>query len=310
MELDPSQALPYAGVMAGYMALNRLTEARAVYQEAQAHKVEFGHPTKYRYLLAFLEGDKEMMTKFAALLAGQPGFENLALLEESKTEAYFGHLGQARELSRQVKEIALREGDRATAADIEANVALLEAQLGNSAGARQLAAAADKLGGQAAMALALAGDADSATKLADGIASHAPQGSFANKVWVPEIRAAIELKRDNPLRSVELLAPVTTYEAGWFDEFTAAYLRGEAYLAAHRGQEAAAEFQKVVDHRGVVRNSVIGALAHLQLGRAYSMQGDTTKARADYEDFLTLWKDADPDIPILVAAKSEYAKLH
>ena len=188
-------------------------------------------------------------------------------------------------------------------------MALLEAQLGNSAGARQLAAAADKLGGQAPMALALAGDADSATKLADGIASHAPQGSFANKVWVPEIRAAIELKRDNPLRSVELLAPVATYEAGWFDEFTAAYLRGEAYLAAHRGQEAAAEFQKILDHRGAVQKSVIGALAHLQIGRAYAMQGDTAKARAAYQDFLTLWRDADPDIPTLIAAKSEYAKL-
>jgi hypothetical protein len=122
---------------------------------------------------------------------------------------------------------ALREGDRATAADIEANAALLEAQLGNSARARQLAAAAEKLGGQAAMALALIGDADSSTKLADGLASHAPPGSFANKVWVPEIRAVVELKRDNPLRAVELLAPVATYEAGWFDNFMAAYVRGQ-----------------------------------------------------------------------------------
>ncbi len=190
MELDPSQSLPYAGLMFNYMALNRLTDARTVYEEAQNHKVDFGHPTKDRYLLAFLEGDKEMMTKSAASLGGHPGFENEALLEESKTEAYFGHLGRARELSGQTKEIALREGDRATATDIEANEALLEAQLGNSARARQLAAAAEKLGGQAAMALALIGDADSATKLADGLASHAPPGSFANKVWVPEIRAS------------------------------------------------------------------------------------------------------------------------
>jgi serine/threonine protein kinase/Tfp pilus assembly protein PilF len=309
MELDPSQSLPYAGLMVNNMALNRLTEARAVYQEAQNHRADFGHPTRYRYLLAFLEGDKEMMAKSAASLAGQPGFEKQALLEESKTEAYFGHLGRARELSGQAQEIALREGDRATAADIEANAALLEAQLGNSARARQLAAAAEKLGGQSAMALALIGDADSATKLADGLASHAPPGSFANKVWVPEIRAVVELKRDNPLRAVELLAPVATYEAGWFDNFMAAYVRGQAYLAAHRGQVAAKEFQKVLDHRGVILNSVIGALAHLQIGRACAMQGDISRARTAYEDFLTLWKDADPDVPILIAAKAEYAKL-
>jgi eukaryotic-like serine/threonine-protein kinase len=309
IELDPRQALPYAGVMAGYMALNRLAEARSVYEEAHARKVDFGHPTRYRYVLAFLEGDKEMMTKFAASLAGQPGFENLALLEESKTEAYFGHLGRAQELSRHVEDTALGEGDRATAADIESKAALLEALFGNSAAARRLAAAADKLGGQAAMALALAGDADSATKLVDGLASHSPPGSFADKLWVPEIRAVIELKRDNPLRSVELLAPVAVYEAGWNDNYTSAYLRGQAYLAAHRGQEAAPEFQKILDHRGVVLDSVIGALAHLELARAYAMQGDTAKARAAYQDFLALWKDADPDIPILKQAKAEYANL-
>jgi tetratricopeptide (TPR) repeat protein len=111
------------------------------------------------------------------------------------------------------------------------------------------------------------------------------------------------------MRAVELLAPVAAYEAGWFENFMGAYVRGQAYLAAHRGQEAAAEFQKIISHRGVVLNSVIGALAHLQLGRAYGMQGETTKARAAYEDFLMLWRDADPDIPILIAAKAEYAKL-
>jgi tetratricopeptide (TPR) repeat protein len=197
----------------------------------------------------------------------------------------------------------------ATASDIEANAALLEAQLGNSAAARRLAAAADKLGGQAAMALALAGDADSATKLVDGLASHSPPGSFADKLWVPEIRAVIELKRDNPLRSVELLAPVAVYEAGWNDNYTSAYFRGQAYLAARRGQEAAPEFQKILDHRGVVLDSTIGALAHLELARAYVLQGDTAKARTKYQDFLTLWKDADPDIPILKQANAEYAKL-
>jgi hypothetical protein len=310
MELDPSQSLPYAGLMAGYLALNRFADARNVFQKAQAHNVDSGHPTRYRYLLAFLEGDKEMMTKFAASLAGQPGFEKTALLDQTNTESYSGHLGRARGLSRQAEDLALREGDKAAAAEINSDAALLEAQLGNSARARQLAAASDRLGGQPGLAMALAGDTDSATKLADGLASHAPIGGYANKVRLPEMRAAIELKRGNPMRAVELLAPVATYEAGWFDRYIAAYLRGQAYLEANRSQEAAAEFQKILDHRGVVLNVHIGALAHLGLARAYVLQGDTIKARAAYQDFLTLWKDADPDIPVLKEAKAEYAKLH
>ena len=309
MELDPSQSLPYAGLMIGYLALNRFGEVRSVFREAQARNVDSGHPTRYMYLLGFLEGDEKMMTNFAASLAGQPGFEKTALLSESNTESYSGHLGRARELYRQAEDLALREGDRAAAGEADSEAALLEAQFGSSAEARQLAAAADKLGGRAALAMALAGDTDSAAKLADGIASHGPQGSFDNKGRLPEIRAAIELKRGNPMRAIELLALVAPYEAGWFDRYLAAYLRGLAYLDANRGHEASAEFQKILDHRGIVLNIHIGALAHLQIGRAYVMQGDTAKAKAAYQDFLTLWKDADPDIPIFIAAKAEYTKL-
>jgi eukaryotic-like serine/threonine-protein kinase len=308
-ELDPTQSLPYAGLMSGYLALNRLKETRRVYQEAQAHNVDFGEPTKYMYQLGFLEGDKEMMAKFASLLEGQTGFEQTTLLEKSNTEAYSGHLGRARQLSRQAEDMAEREGDRGTAAEIKSNAAVLEAQLGNLAEARQLVTASLKLGGQPAMALALAGDPDSAAKLADDLTSHAPPGSITSKVWVPRLLAAVELKRGKPMRAVELLAPVAPYEAGWSDLYTSAYLRGQAYLDGNRGQEASAELQKILDHRGIVLNEPIGALAHLQLGRAYVMQGDAAKAKAAYQDFLTLWKDADPDIPILKQAKAEYAKL-
>ena len=128
-------------------------------------------------------------------------------------------------------------------------------------------------------------------------------------MWLPEIRAVIELKRGNPTRAVELLAPVTPYEAGWDDNFLAAYLRGEAYLRRSEARKRPSEFQKIIDHPGMVLNSPIGALAHLGVARSYALEGDTTKAGAAYQDFLTLWKDADPDIPILIAAKSEYAKL-
>jgi len=126
---------------------------------------------------------------------------------------------------------------------------------------------------------------------------------------VPEFRGAIELKRGNATRALELLAETSPYEAGWFNLYRAAYLRGEAYLLAGRGQEAATEFQKIIDHRGIVQNQPLGALAHLGLARAYELQGDIPKARAAYQEFLTLWKDADADIPILKQAKAEYARL-
>src|SRR5215469_4722345 len=309
VELDPSQSLPYGGLMFGYMALNRLAEVPGVYRQAQAHHSEFGHPTRYMYRLAFLEGDNEKVVGFASSLASQPGFEHVALLEQANTEAYLGRPDRARKLAQQAEDLLLRDGEKAAAADIESNTALFEAWFGNSTAARHHATAAEKFGGQAALALALAGDVEAAANIADRLASNTPSGSFTGKVWLPEIRAAIEVKRYNLERAVELLASVTPYEAGWFDSYRAAYLRGQAYMGTNRGQEAAAEFQKILDHRGVVTNSVIGALAHLQIGRAYAMQDDSAKAKAAYRDFLTLWKDADLDIPILKQAKAEYAKL-
>jgi DNA-binding winged helix-turn-helix (wHTH) protein/tetratricopeptide (TPR) repeat protein len=317
-ELDPSQVHPYGGLMLDYMALNRLPDARAVYQAAQARKLPFGQP----YELAFLEGDTERMRKIAASLASLRGFENRTLLIESRTEAYFGRHGRAQALSQRAERAGLDAGDRATAADVEAAAAFLEALLGNSTAARQHASAALSLGGepsvalsptgypvQSTLALALAGDSVQAANIADRLASHTPSGGFAGKVWLPEIRAAVELERANPMRAVELLAPATPYEAGLYDQYLAAYLRGEAYLALHRGQEAAAEFRKVIDHPGVVLNFPIGALARLGVARSYALEGGAAKAGAAYRDFLALWKDADPDIPILIAAKSEYAKL-
>ncbi len=322
-ELDPSQAHPYAGLMMAYMALNRLSDARAVNQEAQARKLPFAQP----YDLACLDGDTERMTKIVSSLASQPGFESRALSMESRTAAYFGRLGRAQALSQRAERASLDAGDRATAADIEAAAAFLEALFGNSAGARQhasaaLSLAALSLGGQPSaalsptgvpvqmtLALALAGESVLATNIVDRLASHTPPDGFAGRVWLPEIRAAVELKRGNSTRAVDLLAPVVPWEAGTYDQFLAAYLRGEAYLAGRRGQEAALEFQKIIDHRGLVLNSPIGALARLGVARSYALEGDTAKAGAAYKDFLALWKDADPEISILIAAKSEYAKL-
>jgi tetratricopeptide (TPR) repeat protein len=307
--LDPDQAIPYAGIMANDMDMDRLDEARAVFEKAKSHHVLAGLVQTERYKLAFLEGDSEEMEKLVAAMSSEHGLEMTALSEQSRTAAYFGHLKEARDLARQTKEKALREKDTATAADVESDAAFREVLFGNTAEARIHVAEAVKLGGEPPTALVLASDAAQAEKMLDSIErQNSPDGTVC-KVRVPQLRGAIELKRGNPTRALELLVPETAYDAGWFDLYMFAYVRGEAYLLAHRGQEGAAEFQKILDHRGIVVNQPWGAVARLELGRAYVMQGDTGKARRAYQDFFTLWKDADPDIPILKQAKIEYAKL-
>jgi eukaryotic-like serine/threonine-protein kinase len=308
-DLDPKQGLPYAGLMEDYTALNRLADAEAVYRDAQAHNLAVGEVERQRYFLAFAESDTKGMEKALASLSSEPGFEIAAIREEANTAAYFGHLRTARELTAKATETALREKATHVAADILSDAAFREALVGNSAEASRYAAEARKLGGEPPTALMLASDPDAATKMVDLVESQSTPGGYMYKLRIPLIRGAIELKRGNATRALELLAPEAPYEAGWLAVYIPAYLRGEAYLRLQRGQEAAAEFQKIVSHRGVVLNAQIGAVAHVGLARAYAMQGDTTKAKAAYQDFLTLWKDADPDIPVLIAAKSEYAKL-
>ena len=326
--LDPSQYLPYAGLLVGYIALDRLADAHAIYQQAQARKLGSGELEGLRYWLAFLEGDTGMMAKITAAQAGQPDFENTA----ADTEAYFGRLEKARELSRRAGGMALSEGKKGRAAEIIANAAFREALFGNSAVARhdavtalRLAPGSGELIGEGGyprpeIALALAGDPVGAEKAANDLATRYPENTVVNDLILPEIRGAIEITRGRPSNAVDQLAPATVYELGWNEpRLMPAYLRGQAYLALRRGAEAAAEFQKILNHRGVVVNEPTAALAHLGLARAYALQatasqGDQAaasraKARAAYQDFLTLWKDADPDIPILKQAKAEYAKL-
>jgi predicted Zn-dependent protease len=162
----------------------------------------------------------------------------------------------------------------------------------------------------AAVALARSGDATRAEKLADELTKRFPLDTMINRYWIPTIRASIEIHRGNPAKAIDLLQPVAPYDlARPFVGMYPVYIRGDAYLLLRRGGEAAAEFQKILDHRGIRVNEPIGALAHLGLARAYALQGDTGKARATYQDFLALWKDADSDIPILKQAKAEYAKL-
>jgi tetratricopeptide (TPR) repeat protein len=225
-------------------------------------------------------------------------------------------------LSRQAAEVARRNDQKETAAVWLLNAALRDAEVGNIAQARQQATSAQVLASTrdlqilVALTLARSGDTVRAQTMADDLNKHSPLNTMLNGYWLPTIRAAIALDGRHPDKAAELLQSASAYELG--EPPPAAqvggtlypvYVRGEAYLKAGQGQQAAAEFQKLIDHRGIVQNFVLGALAHLQLGRARALSGDKESARKGYQDFLALWKDADPDIPILKEAKAEYAKL-
>jgi eukaryotic-like serine/threonine-protein kinase len=318
IRLEPDPDVEYGNLMGIYMNLNRLAEAKAVYTEVLARKLDAPFFHLQLYMLAFLEGDSGEMNRQLAGAAGQPG-EDVFLAAQSDTEAYYGHLGKARELSRRAAEMAGHRGQKETAAEWLMDAALREAEFGNFGQAREKTNAALGLAPTrdiqtlAALAYARAGDSARAQKMADELAKAWPMHTMLNSYWLPTIRATIEVNRAQAAAAIELLQAAGIYELGGPNPtggtLYPVYVRGQAHLLLRHGNEAAAEFQKFLDHRGVVLNFPFGALAHLGLARAYALQGDAAKARAAYQDFLLLWKDADPEIPILVAARSEYAKL-
>jgi hypothetical protein len=274
------------------------------------------------YGIAFYRDDTSEMARQAASAASKAGDEQLLLALEADTAAYFGHLRKAREFVRQAADSAGRAGEKERAGSHYAVSALREGLFGNADRAGQQAilakgrASGRDMDYALALALAYAGDAGRAQALADDLGKRFPEDTIMQFNYLPTLRAKIALLHANPQEALVSLGTASPYELGlpaidyynWPNLYPV-YVRGEAYLAAHQGGNATAEFQKILDHRGIVLNEPIGALAHLQLGRAYAMQGDTAKARAAYQDFLTIWKDADPDIPILIAAKAEYANL-
>jgi eukaryotic-like serine/threonine-protein kinase len=315
MHLAPDVAVAYQNLGADYVNLNRLDEAEAVFKLAEDRKLEFQGHTRSRYLLAFLQGDTAKMAQLASSATGRPGVEDGVLSAQADTAAWYGELKNARELTRRAMDSAQRNDAKENAADYQAEEALFEADMGNREQARADADAAMKLDPgrdvrmMAALAIARTGDTAAAEKLAVELDKTFPVATLVQRYWLPAIRAAVALQRKDPNRAIELLQPATDVELGRGTRLIPAYLRGEAYLMLHDGNRAAAEFQKYIDHRGLVRNSPWGALARLGLARAYARQGDSAKARAAYENFLTLWKGADPDVPILQLAKAEYAKL-
>jgi hypothetical protein len=268
-------------------------------------------------VLAFIQNDAAALEQQVALNKDISGVEDGFLAYKADTAAYSGQLANARVLSKRAIAWAESAKEKRTTARYEAVAALREALFGNAAEAHNRIDSAlrhsterDVLCG-AALALALTGDSARAQALADDLDKKFPDDTVVRFNYLPTLHAQLALSRNDASRAIEVLQAATPYELGDVGNRSLypVYVRGEAYLASHQGGEAAVEFQKILDHRGIVQNLPIGALAHLQIGRAYAMR-DTAKAKAAYQDFLTLWKDADPDIPVLKQAKAEYAKLH
>jgi serine/threonine protein kinase/tetratricopeptide (TPR) repeat protein len=322
LRLEPNAAVVYGNLGESYLALNRFDEAKTTTETALGRKFDDSELHLNLYGLAFFQGNVAAMKQQADWAIGKPGAEDQMLSLESDTEAWSGRLGKARVLSRQAVESARRSDEKEPAALWQANAAIREALFGNADVARQNAAEAVAVApgspdaeAQAALAYALAGDSAHAQSLADDLAKRFPQDTAVQSVRLPTIRAQIETGRKSAARSIELLQAAASYELGITGSVAPnsclypVYVRAVAYLSVQQGAAAAAEFRKIVDHRGLVWNCATGALAHLGLARAYVLQGDTAKARTAYQDFLVLWKDADPDIPILKQAKAEYTKL-
>jgi eukaryotic-like serine/threonine-protein kinase len=297
--------LPYENLGEIYLALNRFDEARSATEAALDRKLEGVGLHVNLYALAFFQSNEAAMKQQADWAAGESNAEDQMLSLESDTEAWSGGLGKAREISRQAVESARRNDEKQPAALWQANSAIREALFGNVDAARQNAAAAMALApgsrdaeAQAALAYAFASDAAHAQALADDLANRFPQDTVVQSVWLPTIRAQIETSRKNPARSIELLQATAPYDLGTLSGSAPnsclypLYIRAQAYLGAQKGLVAATEFERILEHRGLVWNCATGALAHLGLARAYVLQRDTVKARAAYQDFLTLWKDA------------------
>jgi eukaryotic-like serine/threonine-protein kinase len=319
LQLNPAAGNNYPNLVIAYTHLNQLADAKAVAQAAKTHNLDSVAIHGDLYLVDFLQHDAAGMAQEAAL-AAQPGWEDVILYYQSDTAAYGGQFALARQLTRRAADAAAHSDKRETMAAYEAEGAMREALIGNSTLAKQQAAGALALStgrdvtAMSALAFALGGDSARATHLADDLEQRFPQDTIVRFNLLPAIRAGIAIHGGKADRAVETLATGARYEMAQTAEdlnfvLYPVYLRGQAYLAAKQGTAAVTEFQKIIDHPGLVQNELIGVLAYLELGRAYSMTHDTSRAKAAYEQLFAVWKDADSDIPILRQARVEYGKL-
>ncbi|MGO9124624.1 MAG: protein kinase domain-containing protein [Terriglobales bacterium] len=320
VRLEPTIA-GYSNLAEYYVNVDRLKDAQQTIQEAQQKKFDGFFIRAPLYALAFLSGDTGEMERQVAWESGRPGEEDQMLNIHADTQAYYGRLEKARDLARRAADSAVRTDAKETAAQWLAFQGLREAELGNIPAARQGVTRALALApGRdvkvlAALALARTGETSQSRTIFEALQKSDPSNTYLKVYWFPVIEAAIAMAQQAPDQAILALEPSLPYELGGFPPANTnglmypAYIRGQAYLAQRNGAAAAAEFQKFPDHAGIVQNFLLGSLAHLQLARAYALSGNTAKAKAAYQDFLTLWKDADPDVPILKEAKAEYAKL-
>jgi tetratricopeptide (TPR) repeat protein len=336
LRLAPDSLVPYINLSGALVSQQRLGEARAVLQQAEARKLAddlegLSLHTAF-YELAFVDGNSPAMLEHQKWLLGKTEFESWGLGLASDTEAYAGHLQKARELTRQALDSAVRADNKEFGATWQEHAAVREAAFGNAVEAKHFASNGLKLSPssqavqvEAALAFALAGERPRAESLVQDLNRRFPLDTQMQTLWLPPIRAQLTLNRNNPNRALSELPAPSQLEFGLIQFANSVsclfpmYIRGQVYLASGHGQQGAAEFQKIVDHKGIVGNCSMGALAHLGLARANALQARTLRgadadaahgrALAAYQNFLALWKDADPDIPILMQAKVEYAKL-
>jgi eukaryotic-like serine/threonine-protein kinase len=317
-ELNHRQFEP--NLVSAYLYLDRFDEAKKMVRAAQASGYDTPLFRENLYAIAFHEGDEAGMDRALADLMAKPGWESAAIYSRSSTAAYYGRFAQAREQIERAADSARRADNKALAATYRAMQSLRESLIGNSALAQQQAKAAlagadtREVEAVSAMALAGSGDSSGALRLANDLAKKYPEDTIVHANFLPATRAGVALSANNGAKALEELSPTAPYELGSPDldvnlALYPVYLRGMAYLMKKEGSASVAEFQKIVDHPGVVQDEIIGSLAHLGLGRAYVLSGDSTKAKTGYRNFLSLWKNADRDVPILKQAVAEYEKL-
>jgi len=311
LQINPKDAFAYQNAASAYQQLGRYDEAKAVAEQAIAQNSDSMGIHQTLYEIAFIRGDAAAIQAQIAWAAGKQ-MDLFMLFPQGLADYAVGRVHRARETLTRATALAEQNGLKSVATSVRAGMSVEEAALGNLEEARRraeeaLASSTDRdTKTAAAVALALAGDTTRPEKLIEELAKDYPLDTLLNNLALPTARAIVELERKNPARALALLEPAKAYGVS---DFGPIYVRGAAYLQAQDGASAAAEFQKILDHRGVNPLDVAYALARLDLGRALALQGQTAKARTAYQDFLAFWKDADPDIPILKQAKEEYAKL-
>jgi len=321
---EPDVVVGYGSLAQSYFFLGRFPEAENTLQRASERKLENPTLLQVQYNIAMLKGDQNQMDRIVALAQGKHAVEHRLAHAEALALARSGRLQAARRSSSRAVDLALQEGVREEAASYQAARAVWEAAYGNAAEGKRTAMASLELSRgrdvqyAAALALGLSGDSSGSQPLADDLEQRFPEDTFARFTYVPVLRSLSALTRGKPTDAIERLQIAVRYELAvnglnfnhyYLGGLHSAYVRGEALLAARRPAEAVAEFQKIVDHRGIVGGDPVGPLAHVQLGRAFALSGDAVKAKTAYQDFFALWKDADPDVPILRQANAEYARL-